>query len=367
MGSGDGRSCRRPSRPDSPRESAAWRPMAPSRSPSLRLFTDSMTSHDQVRNELAEPVRVFEELGRRSRTGPRARPRRAAPLLGGRGSRRDRGARASSTARPQRRRPPAGDPEPRLCLARGNARPHTGRVGPGAMRADARPGGGRSQARGDDHEVPGPPRGDARQLRPRTGADRGSDGARGRARPGGGRRRRSVRGRAEIELLAGRPAAAERALRPAVEVLERMGDQGHFVTMAPVLADALLALGRDDEAAPLIELVAEWAMADDIDPQIGWRRVQAKLLAHQRRLRERRAPRTRSGRAGRADRLPRRPRTRARGSRRGPPPRRTPAGGAGRARARDPSPRAEGQRRLGGQDAGAAREPGRRAAPTQPG
>jgi class 3 adenylate cyclase/tetratricopeptide (TPR) repeat protein len=84
---------------------------------------------------------------------------------------------------------------------------------------------------------------------------------------------------AEIELLAGCPAAAERALRPAVDALQRIGNQGHFVTMAPVLADLLLAQGRGDEAASLLELVTQWAIADDIEPQIGRRRVQAKLLA----------------------------------------------------------------------------------------
>ena len=85
---------------------------------------------------------------------------------------------------------------------------------------------------------------------------------------------------AEVELLAGRPAAAERAIRPAVESLARIGDQGHFVSMVPVLADALFAEGRGEEAAPLIELAVEWAMADDMDGSIGWRRSRAKLLAH---------------------------------------------------------------------------------------
>lgn len=85
---------------------------------------------------------------------------------------------------------------------------------------------------------------------------------------------------AEVEILAGRPAAAERAIRPAVELLERIGDQGHFVSMVPVLADTLFADGRGEEAAPLIELATEWAMADDMDASMGWRRSQAKLLAH---------------------------------------------------------------------------------------
>ena len=82
-----------------------------------------------------------------------------------------------------------------------------------------------------------------------------------------------------VELMAGRPDAAEHALRPAFVTLENMGDRGHLVTLAPVLADALLAQGNAEEAAPLLELTERWAIEDDIDPQIARRRVQAKLLA----------------------------------------------------------------------------------------
>jgi class 3 adenylate cyclase/predicted ATPase len=82
-----------------------------------------------------------------------------------------------------------------------------------------------------------------------------------------------------VELAAGQPAAAERSVRPAVESLERMGNRGYFVTTAPVLVDALFAQGRGEEAAALIERVAEWSVAEDLDPQIAWRRVKAKLLA----------------------------------------------------------------------------------------
>ena len=83
----------------------------------------------------------------------------------------------------------------------------------------------------------------------------------------------------EIELLAGRPADAERALRLSVDGLERRGDVGHLATVAPLLADVLYLQGRPDEAMPLTELVARSALADDLDPQVAWRRVQAKLLA----------------------------------------------------------------------------------------
>jgi tetratricopeptide (TPR) repeat protein len=80
-----------------------------------------------------------------------------------------------------------------------------------------------------------------------------------------------------IELLGGRPDAAERAVRRGVETLDSIGDRGHIVTLAPVLAEALVLLGRTEEAASYLELTERWAMEDDIDPQIARRRVQAKI------------------------------------------------------------------------------------------
>jgi class 3 adenylate cyclase/tetratricopeptide (TPR) repeat protein len=82
-----------------------------------------------------------------------------------------------------------------------------------------------------------------------------------------------------IELLAGDAAAAERALRPACDELERLSDWGHFATIAPLLADALYAQERDEEALRLTELVERIAMPGDVDPAIAWRRVRAKVLA----------------------------------------------------------------------------------------
>jgi class 3 adenylate cyclase/tetratricopeptide (TPR) repeat protein len=85
-----------------------------------------------------------------------------------------------------------------------------------------------------------------------------------------------------VELLAGDAAAAERALRPACEALERMGDWGHFATVAPKLADALFVQGGDDdEALRLTELAEQSATPGVADEDIGWRRVRAKLLARQ--------------------------------------------------------------------------------------
>jgi tetratricopeptide (TPR) repeat protein len=90
----------------------------------------------------------------------------------------------------------------------------------------------------------------------------------------------------EIELLAGNFPAAERALRTVCEALERRGDWGHFASTAPLLADALHAQGRGDEAAPLIERAVRWTLADDTDAQVGLLRVRANLLAHQGDLAE---------------------------------------------------------------------------------
>ena len=105
----------------------------------------------------------------------------------------------------------------------------------------------------------------------------------------------------EIELLAGRPADAERALRLSVAGLERRGDVGHLATVAPLLADVLYLQGRPDEAMPLTELVARSGAR-------GRPRSAGRLAARAGegarpagRFRERRAARARGDRAGRAD------------------------------------------------------------------
>jgi class 3 adenylate cyclase/tetratricopeptide (TPR) repeat protein len=95
-----------------------------------------------------------------------------------------------------------------------------------------------------------------------------------------------LRSAGSIELLAGDFAAAERALRPACEALERMRDWAHFASVAPIFADSLYAQGRGNEAEPFVELAASWTLADDMDAQIGLRRVRAKLLAQQGRFEE---------------------------------------------------------------------------------
>jgi class 3 adenylate cyclase/tetratricopeptide (TPR) repeat protein len=95
-----------------------------------------------------------------------------------------------------------------------------------------------------------------------------------------------LRSAGEIDLLAGDLPAAERAFRTACKTLERKGDLGAFASLTPLLADALNAQGRGDEAAPWIELATRGVSADDSDAQIGLLRVRARLLAQQGALKE---------------------------------------------------------------------------------
>jgi ATP/maltotriose-dependent transcriptional regulator MalT len=91
-----------------------------------------------------------------------------------------------------------------------------------------------------------------------------------------------------VELLADAPAAAEHDLRLACESLERVGEDGFLASVAPLLVDALIMQGRDEEAFALTE---RWrpellTVPEDVDAQVGWRRVRAKLLARRGELDE---------------------------------------------------------------------------------
>jgi predicted ATPase/class 3 adenylate cyclase len=91
-----------------------------------------------------------------------------------------------------------------------------------------------------------------------------------------------------IELLADDAVAAERELRPACERLEAMGELGYLASAAPQLLEALYRQGRFDEALVLSD---RWradrlTAAEDLDAQVGWRAMRAKLLAHAGHLAE---------------------------------------------------------------------------------
>jgi class 3 adenylate cyclase/tetratricopeptide (TPR) repeat protein len=83
----------------------------------------------------------------------------------------------------------------------------------------------------------------------------------------------------EIEMLASDPVAAARALGEACDTLERDKDWGHLTSVGPLLAQALVAQGRVDEAERPLELTARWIIEDDSDAQIAFHRARARLAA----------------------------------------------------------------------------------------
>ena len=91
-----------------------------------------------------------------------------------------------------------------------------------------------------------------------------------------------------VELLAGDAAAAEHELRVACEALERVGELGYLSSIAPLLGEALLGQGRNEEAFELSERLRPERLtgAEDADAQVGWRRVRAMLLARMGDLEE---------------------------------------------------------------------------------
>lgn len=89
-----------------------------------------------------------------------------------------------------------------------------------------------------------------------------------------------------IELYAGNPSAAERALRDGYDRLGELGALGNRATTATFLADALTQQGRYDEAVEVLDVADEIAQTDDLDPQIRSRAVRAQILARRGHLDE---------------------------------------------------------------------------------
>jgi len=83
----------------------------------------------------------------------------------------------------------------------------------------------------------------------------------------------------QVELLAGDPAAAEAALRAGYDALERMGEKAYLSTVAAYLAEALYAQRRYAEAEDLTVASDSAAAPDDVESQVRWRCVRAKVLA----------------------------------------------------------------------------------------
>ncbi|HZE29735.1 MAG TPA: tetratricopeptide repeat protein, partial [Gaiellaceae bacterium] len=91
---------------------------------------------------------------------------------------------------------------------------------------------------------------------------------------------------APLELLAGDPVAAEREAAAACDGLEAAGETGFLSTMASMLAEALYAQGRLDEAEAAALRSREISTSDDFNAQAAWRAAYAKILARRGELEE---------------------------------------------------------------------------------
>jgi class 3 adenylate cyclase len=84
---------------------------------------------------------------------------------------------------------------------------------------------------------------------------------------------------ATTELVSGQAAAATERLAAGVSQLEHIGDRGNVAPAAALLAEALAAQGRDDEALDATVLSERAAAPDDVHAEIAWRTTRATLLA----------------------------------------------------------------------------------------
>lgn len=81
-----------------------------------------------------------------------------------------------------------------------------------------------------------------------------------------------------VELLAGDYAAAEAVLRDGYAQLEALGETGYFSTLAGLLAEAVEAQGRPEEARELAHASAGAAAPGDVASQVSWRVAESRAL-----------------------------------------------------------------------------------------
>jgi class 3 adenylate cyclase/tetratricopeptide (TPR) repeat protein len=93
-------------------------------------------------------------------------------------------------------------------------------------------------------------------------------------------------GRGDDELLAGRYADAEEILRESCDALARIGEVGLLSTLVSVHGQALLELGRIDEAEECSIRGEQLSALDDLATQVYWRSLRARVRARQGRFDE---------------------------------------------------------------------------------
>jgi class 3 adenylate cyclase len=86
-----------------------------------------------------------------------------------------------------------------------------------------------------------------------------------------------------VEMLAGRPDVAEDRLRGAFERLEEMGGKDLLATTAAMLAQAIFAQDRSEEASHFCRVSREAAAPEDLWSQVDGRGAYAKIVARRGR------------------------------------------------------------------------------------
>jgi tetratricopeptide (TPR) repeat protein len=82
-------------------------------------------------------------------------------------------------------------------------------------------------------------------------------------------------------LLEGKPDVAERELRRGYETLSGVGEVSFLSTVAGILAEAIYAQGRYDEAERFTRISEGSAGAEDVYSQVLWRSVRSKCVARE--------------------------------------------------------------------------------------
>lgn len=85
---------------------------------------------------------------------------------------------------------------------------------------------------------------------------------------------------ADAAMLEGDALGAERLLRESIQRLEAMGDRLHLPVILGLLARALLAQGRVEEADELTDTTEQLAARYDVSAQVSSRATRARILAH---------------------------------------------------------------------------------------
>ena len=83
----------------------------------------------------------------------------------------------------------------------------------------------------------------------------------------------------QIEMIAGDPAAAERCYREGYEAFRAMGERGYLEQLGGLLAEALYAQDRLDEAEQMIEEAETTAGPSQNEAWVLWWSAKAKVLA----------------------------------------------------------------------------------------